>query len=253
MQKYTFLSILFLLFASCKPSTVSTQNTPATTNAQIRFKRSAVNQPQLVQVTDLAPIFTISKDSIPEKDRRHELNSVYNVTHQIYYLPISSKNLTPSDLEIIERTLSLNKWVRRFPHTVEFSFLFYQEHDDPPQRNLVHQVNTPIKNPIEINFTNANEPFVKIHKKDGAIVHSGELFRDLFHVEPFSSVWNLDDWDISNANDIKGLSHPINRGDTVYLLFIQVVQYRDPDCSLYHYYLNPINMDNLDLISYEVE
>lgn len=258
IQKYTFLSILFLLFTGCKPHTVYTEH--ALSNAVItdiqnlkpRLKRSITNQHQMVQVLNPANTFIINKESIPEKDRRPELSVEYDATHQIYYLPILSNNLTEKDLNVIKRALSLGQWITAFPLGVDYSYLHYKESNDK-NKNLFRLVEASIDEPIELNFEDLDKPFVKIHKKDGSVIHTGELFRDLIHIKSFSTGWSLNDWDIKFANDIKGLSHPIRSGDTIYLIFIQVAQYHKPDFTHDHYYLNPIRMDYIDHINYVVD
>lgn len=261
MKRYMLLQIMLLLVlgAHCSPSLdkfphslLQHSATEIKNEKHLRIRRSLDNDSYSNSITSGSNVFVVCKEDIPEKDRRPVLTAKNHATHQIYYLPIAANNLNPKDLEIIKSTLVLGRWMKDFAPAVDYSFLHYQE-----SRNLdkgsFRTVKAPIDEPIELNFEDLNNPFVTIHKRNGCIIRSGEVFRDLMHINSFSSKWDLHDWDIEFANDIRGLSSPIKSGDKVHLLFIQMIQYEKAKSSRVHYYLNPINLDSLDLISYTVK
>lgn len=254
-----------MIFTSCKPSadrfigassTIQGKGQEAKVASNLRRpSRSLHSQPQIVQASTPkpSPIFVINKESIPEWARRNALNNKqFHATHKIYYLPIH-KNITQRDLDIIEYTLSLRSWITHLPRGVNYSRLYFQQKKEL-NVNLYEVVSTSIDNAIELNFEDAEHPCVQIHKGDGSeVIASGSLFRDLVYIEPFNFPWNTYDLDVSLANNISDISSPIKSGDTVNILLIQVIEYKRSDLGHCHYYLNPINLDNLDLISYTVK
>lgn len=251
--------ILLMLFICCKPNIISKQSTLHTTSDKmvgdtrnLRFKRAINSEPQYSP--KIHPnILTINRFSLPEKDRRRVWHTwdAKNSSYQIFYLPISSNNLSQHNLDLIISKLCLGKWINDFPLHTKYAIMHYYKEGSSTKDNTCYPVKAQIDETIELDFKNPLSSSMVIFKDNGNLVDSGEPCRYIINTKSFADSWVIDDWDVESAK-IRELSSPLQVGDTVHILFIQVIQFIDPENSELYFYLNPINLDNLNVVSYTI-